>query len=101
MDGYESGDDLFLMQNSFHIEEEITTQKAVETADALDQFLDYDQWTSGIIRPKQPVWQYFKGHWWDGAWFNRLSWGIVLQICREVDVAFHVYVSNLVNFYVL
>ena len=42
MDGYESSDDLFLTQNSFCTEEEINTQKAVDAANALDQFLDYD-----------------------------------------------------------
>ena len=33
---------IYLMQNSFRMEEEINTQKAVDAANALDQFLDYD-----------------------------------------------------------
>ena len=41
MDGYDSGEDLFLMQSNFRRDEDINTQQAIEAVDSLDQFLDY------------------------------------------------------------
>ena len=106
-DGYKLSDDLFLMQNNFCSEEEINTQKAVKTANALDQFLDHDhrEFSNGepfeLLDLSNQHDNTFKVT--DDMVDDLTDFPEVLHSfkCQQVCVAFLLYVMMLWNFAVL